>query len=255
MDIVLTLLATLLVPLFPGSWAFNRLIASLPTGLAQGLAVLVLPQLGLEVLRFAPPASLEPAGWRPWGMVWAAASALLYAVRALSARDVGIWSRLMLSSGLGLIWFVWWTGASMQALRIFALSWGVPAAVALFLAGALVDRLGGARLGLQGGLLEVMPRATTALVLAGLALTATPVFPAFFSLWRGLVSVTPAWAVIWLPLIFLWGWAAGRLFQDLLFGDYRGEKVADIGVATIAAIGLLLAVSVVLSLGASGGLS
>ncbi len=255
MGIALVVLATLFVPLFPGSWVFNRLVAGLPAGLAQGLAVLVLPQLGLEVLHLTPQAPLELAAWRPWGMGWAAVSALLYAVRALSARDVGIWSRLMLSSGLGLVWFVWWTGAPTEVLRIFALSWSVPAAVALFLAGALVDRMGGACVGLQGGLVEVMPRATTGLVLAGLALTATPMFPAFFSLWRGLVAVAPAWAMMWLPLIFLWGWAAGRLFQDLLFGDYRGESVTDVGVATIAAIGLLLAGSLALGLGASGGLS
>ncbi len=246
MSLSLCLLAASVLPLFPLGWVFNRLVASLPAGIAQGLAALILPQLGIALLGLVPPSSTWPVSWRYGAMAWATGSALLYALRALSARDLGIWTRLMLSSGLGVVWLGWCAGAPAAVLRAVAVGWSLPGAVALFLAGVLVRRVGGAYIGLQGGLATVMPRMTASLVLAALALTATPVFPAFFALWRGLGSIPLAFVPFWLPLIFLWGWAAGRLFQDLLFGDYRGERVADIGRPSAALIGLVLLAAVVL---------
>lgn len=253
MDLSFWILAALFVPLFPLSWIFNRLVATLRAGSAQGLAVLVLPQLGIELLHLIPPALFYPALVRHGVMVMATASALLYAVRALSARELGVWTRLVLCSGLATVWLGWSVGAPMAVLRLMALGWGLPAAVALYLTGILVRRVGGAYVGLHGGLVAVMPRMTASLVLAVLALTVTPVFPAFFMLWKGLGSVPVAWMPFWLPLIFLWGWAAGRLFQDLLFGDYRGEPVADIGGVSTVLIGLVFVASLALSLVGSGG--
>ncbi|AWP23626.1 hypothetical protein C4901_10045 [Acidiferrobacter sp. SPIII_3] len=255
MDLAFWVLAGLFAPLFPLSWLFNRLVASLPAGIAQGLAVLVLPQVGIELLRLAPQGPLCPAGLRHWVMALATASALLYAVRALSARELGIWTRFVLSSGLATVWLAWAVGAPTQVLRLMALGWGLPAAVALYLTGILVRRVGGAYMGLHGGLVAVMPRMTASLVFAVLALTVTPVFPAFFMLWRGLGSIPVAWMPFWLPLIFLWGWAAGRLFQDLLFGDYRGEPVVDIGGMSVALIGIVFLASLVVSLVGGGGAS
>ncbi len=253
MDLMWCVLAAALLPLFPASWLFNRAVARLPIGAAQGVAALVLPQLGLALLRLAPAAAAWPHAARDGGMVVATLSALLYAVRALSARDLGIWTRLVLSSGLATIWLAWLAGTPFGALRVMALGWGLPAAVALVLAGVLVRRMGGAYIGLQGGLVAVMPRLTASLVLAILALTATPVFSPFFALWKGLGAIPVAWLPFWLPLLFLWGWAAGRLFQDLLFGDYRGEKVADISGAGVAVIALVFVASVALSFVANGG--
>lgn len=253
MDLAFWALAAVFVPLFPLSWLFNRLIASAPTGPVQALAVLLLPQLGIELLRLAPHGPVSPAALKPWIMALATASALLYAVRALSARELGVWTRLVLCSGLAMVWLAWAVGAPSQVLRLMALGWGLPAAVALFLTGILVRRVGGAYVGLHGGLVAVMPRMTAGLVFAVLALTVTPVFPAFFMLWKGLGSIPVAWMPFWLPLIFLWGWAAGRLFQDLLFGDYRGEPVADIGGVTVALIGFVFLASLVVSLAGGGG--
>ena len=252
MDLAFWILAGLFVPLFPLSWLFNRLVASLPAGTAQGLAVLVLPQVGIELLRLAPHGRLCPVGLRPWVMALATASALLYAVRALSARELGIWTRFVLCSGLATVWLAWAVGEPTLVLRLMALGWALPASVALYLTGVLVGRVGGAYMGLHGGLVAVMPRMTASLVFAVLALTVTPVFPAFFMLWRGLGSIPVAWIPFWLPLLFLWGWAAGRLFQDLLFGDYRGEPVADIGSMSVALIGFVFLASLVVSLVGGG---
>lgn len=253
MDLALWVLTAIFVPLFPLSWISNRLLAILPAGSAQGFAVLVLPQLGIELLHRIPPVLFYPALVRHGIMVMATVSALLYAVRALSARELGVWTRLVLCSGLATVWLGWSVGAPVAVLRLMALGWGLPAAVALYLTGILVRRAGGAYVGLHGGLVAVMPRMTASLVLAVLALTVTPVFPAFFMLWKGFGSVPVAWVPFWLPLIFLWGWAAGRLFQDLLFGDYRGEPVADIGGVSVALISLVFLASLAVSLVGSGG--
>ncbi len=254
MGLMWCVLAAAFLPLFPLSWLFNRAVASLPVGAVQGGAALLLPQLGLALLHWAPAVQAWPRMEREGGMVVATVSALLYAVRALSARDLGIWTRLVLSSGLATIWLAWWAGTPISALRVMALGWSLPAGVALVLTGVLVRRAGGAYIGLQGGLVAVMPRMTTSLVIAVLALTATPVFSPFFALWKGLGSVPVAWLPFWLPLLFLWGWAAGRLFQDLLFGDYRGEPVTDIGRAGVVLIALVFVASVALSFAANGGL-
>ncbi|WP_298140133.1 hypothetical protein [Acidiferrobacter sp.] len=254
MDRALFALAAVFVPIFPLSWVFNRTAALLPAG-AQALVVLIVPQIGITLLAATFHGAPPPLSLRPWIMGLATASALLYALRALSARELSIWTRLMLCSGLAVVWLAWAAGSPGPVLRLMALGWGLPAAVALFLAGALTRRAGGAYIGLQGGLIAVMPRMTAGLVLAVLALTVTPVFPAFFMLWRGLESVPLAWLPFWLPLIFLWGWAAGRLFQDLLFGDYHGEPMADIGALSVALISVAFLVSLAVSLAGSGGAS
>lgn len=248
----LFLLATMLLPLFPLSWVFNRLVTSLPGGWAQAVAVVVLPQLGLEILRFSPTPESLPPSWRLYGSVWAVVSALLYAFRALTAREVGIWTRLLVSSGLALVWLDWWSGTSVASVQLFALSWSLPAALLLLLAAALTRRLGGAYLGLQGGLVAVLPRLSASLTLSALALLGTPLFPTFFALLGGFGRLPLAWVPLLMPLPLLWGWATGRFFQDLLYGDFRGEPMADLGRGPAFLIGLALLTSLFLSLFGGG---
>lgn len=248
----LCLLATMLLPLFPLSWVFNRLVTSLPVGWGQAVAVLVLPQLGLEILRFSPAPEALPPSWRLYGSLWAVASALLYAFRALTAREVGIWTRLLASSGLALAWLDWWSGAPLASVQIFVLSWSLPAALLLLLTAALTRRLGGAFLGLQGGLVAVLPRLSASLTLCALALLGTPLFPTFFVLVRGFGRLPLAWVPLLMPLPLLWGWATGRFFQDLLYGDFRGEPVADLGRGPVVLMGLVLFASLFLSFFGAG---
>ncbi len=241
------LAAALFLPLFPLSLAFNRLVASLPPGLAQALAVLALPQCGLGLLRLAPPVSALPVAVRHWGMAWAVLSAFLYAFRTLSAREIGVWTRLLLSSGLALAWLGWWNGTPLPVLEVLVFGWTWPAAIMLWLVGALVRRLGGAYAGLQGGIVRVMPRMAASLTLAVLALAATPVFPAFFATWRTFSPLLINWVPFLLPLLFFWGWASARLFQDLLFGRYRGETVPDLSRGSALLMNLLLLASLILN--------
>ncbi len=249
----LGLLATMLLPLFPLSWVFNRLLTRLPGGWPQAVAVLVLPQAGLALLRFSALAHSLPPAWHFYGSLWAVFSSLLYAFRALTAREVGIWTRLLVSSGLALVWLAWWSGVPLITLQVFALAWSLPAALLLLLAAALTRRTGGAYLGLQGGLVEALPRLSAGLTLCALALLGTPLFPAFFALWRSLRQLPLAWVPLLLPLPLLWGWATGRFFQDLLYGDFRGEPMTDLGRGAFVLIGLVLFASLFLNL-VGGGL-
>lgn len=248
MNWLLPVLATMLLPLFPLSWLFNRLLTRLPLGWAQAVGIILLPQIGIELLHISVVPQALPVSWRLYGSLWAVVSALLYAFRALSVRDVGIWTRLLASSGLALVWLDWWSGAQLLAVQAFALTWSVPAALLLLLAAALTRRLGGAYLGLQGGLVVAVPRLTASLTMSALGLLATPLFPAFFALWRGFGQLPLAWVPLLLPLPLLWGWASGRFFQDLLYEDYRGEAIPDLRRGTALWVGLALFASFFLSL-------
>lgn len=248
----LGLLAAILLPLFPLSWAFNRLLTSLPGGWSQALAVIVLPQAGLELLRFSHIAHHLPPSWRLYGGLWAVFSSLLYAFRAITAREIGIWTRLLVSSGLALAWLAWLSGAPLATVQVFALAFCVPAALLFLLAAALTRRMGGAYLGLQGGLVVALPRLSASLVMTALALLGTPLFPAFFALWRSFGDLPLAWVPLLMPLPLLWGWATGRFFQDLLYGDFRGEPMTDLGRMTSALIGLMLFASLFLNLFGGG---
>jgi len=252
MEVLILSFAAICLPLFPLSWFFNRVVASLPAGVAQALALIVLPQAGLDVLVLAPQPMEWPDSWRHYGMLWAIFTALFYSFRALSARDLGVWTRLLVTSGLALTWVGWLEGVRLATLHIFVLSWSLPAALLLLLAGVLIQRIGGAYLGLKGGLALMMPRMTASVTLSVLALAGTPIFPTFFVLlnyfWRLPIGIVPA--LLLLP--FLWAWAVGRLFQNLLFGDYRGDVVADLEGGKAFFVGLALFASLFLSLYGKG---
>ncbi len=252
MILALWLLAAFALPLFPMGWLFNRVLASLPVGWPQALAVLLIPQLGVAALRATHEGWDLPSQWAFYGALWVLLSALFYAFRALSARELGIWTRLLASSGLALTWLDWGSGATWPATEVFVLSWSLPAALLLLLAGALTRRLGGAYLGLQGGLVAVLPRLTASLTMCALALLATPLFPGFFALLRAFDRLPLAFVPLLMPLPLLWGWAAGRFFQDLLFGAYRGEPVTDLGRGPALLIGIALAAFLFVSLLGSG---
>ncbi|WP_291511689.1 hypothetical protein [Acidithiobacillus sp.] len=249
----ITVFAAFLVPLFPLSWVFNRLLDSLPMTTARALAVLALPQLGLLLLQYgvAPWALTDPQ--RRALVALAIFTALFYAFRALSARDLFIWTRLNLSAGLAVIWIAWAMGTAIPVLQILALTWSVPAALLTLLSGALAARLGGSYLGLMGNLVEPLPRLTASIVLTVLALLATPVFPSFFVLFGTAMQLPLSWILPLLLLLPLWGWSCGRLFQDLLFGAYRGEAVEDLSLLSSLMVFLVLSGLLVLGLYGSGG--
>ncbi|AEK57589.1 MULTISPECIES: hypothetical protein [Acidithiobacillus] len=250
---LITIFAAFLLPLFPLSWVFNRLLDSLPMAAARALAVLALPQLGLLLLQHGVAPWMLAASQRRALVALALFSALFYAFRALSTRDLFIWTRLNLSSGLAVLWVAWAMGTAIPVLQILALTWSVPAALLTLLSAALAARLGGAYLGLVGNLVEPLPRLTASIVATALALLATPIFPSFFVLFGTAMQLPLSWILPLLLLLLLWGWSCGRLFQDLLFGTYRGEVVEDLSVGSSLTIVVVLLGLLVLGLYGSGG--
>lgn len=248
MDWLLLALAAVLLPVFPFSLLFNRLISSAPGYWMQAAAVVLLPQLGIRLMDLLPQSRLPFLHGSSWiGLV--IFTAMFYAFRAISVRDVAVWARLMATSGLTLAWLLRMPQTAPSAMPSLALAWSAPAALLTILAGRLAARAGGAYLGLQGGLATVLPRLSALMALSALAVGATPVFPSFFTLIHVFLVLHLSWLWPLLLLILIWGWSVGSFLQELLFGTYRGERIPDLGAATT-----WLAASAVVFLALSGPL-
>ncbi len=227
MEWILLILSAILLPVFPLSWLFNRLVDTAPGCWGRALAILVLPQLGILLIYTVPTVPL-PTSLEQIILLLVLFTALFYAFRAVSVREVTIWTRLMASSGLTLDWILVAAGTNVHGVQIFALAWSLPAALLLVWAGLLRQRMGGAYLGLQGGLATVLPRLSSLMTLTALALVATPIFPGFFALLQVFHLLAVSWLWPLLILLLLWGWSVGRFLQDLLFGSYQGESMEDV---------------------------
>lgn len=248
MEWVKLAVASVLLPVFPSSLVFNILISRAPTSWGKAAAVVLLPAVGVWLVTSVPSARLplvHSGGW----IVLVLFSAVLYAFRAISVREISIWARLMATSGLSLLWILDVARRGEHTMAVAVLAWSVPAALLLVLAGLLAKRTGGAYLGLQGGLASVAPRMSSLLTLSALALVATPLFPSFFALLQVLGQLKLSWLWPLLALLLIWGWSLGNFLQQLLFGPYRGERFSDlgaIGTSSGAVVLLLLVVSAVL---------
>lgn len=218
-------LAGLFLPLFPLSMPFNFLYARVRNPLLRALLLLLWPQLGLLILSSA---GLVAPGWI---IMWALLTALLYALRALSLRELGLWTSFVGTSAWALLWLlVVSSGAGLQQLQLYGLGMSVPLVLMALLSGGLERRYGAAYLGLYGGLAQSMPRYTGVLVVVVLAIVATPLFPGFFTMLSLLfktISLAPLAAVGVASVWLLWSWAGAKLLQSLIAGTAR-ESVADL---------------------------
>jgi len=245
------LVAVALLPVFPGSLVFNLLISRAPTWWGKAVAMVLLPEAGVGLLAAVPNNRLPLVHSRGW-IVLVVLSAVFYAFRAVSVREISIWARLMATSGLGLVWVLEDLHRKSISMEIAVLAWSVPAGLLLILAGLLTERTGGAYLGLQGGLATVAPRLSGLLSLSVLALVATPLFPSFFALLHVLSLVQLYWLGPLLVLLLVWGWAAGSFLQQLLFSSYRGERFPDISMAGTSSVAFVLSLLVVFAVIWSG---
>lgn len=219
------LLAGLFLPLFPLSLVFNAVLRRAPYLWLRMVLLLVWPQLGLMVV-FAVGASL-PA----WLVPWALATSGLYALRALTLRDVGLWSGFLATSLWALLWLVVSGDGRTLAAPLHALGLSLPLVLLALLAAGLERRFGAARAGLPGGLAQSLPRYAGALVVVVLAVIATPFSPAFFIMLALVLTAAPvapltalAVAGIWL----LWTWSGARLLAGLVVGPAAERGVADL---------------------------
>ena len=239
MDWLKFLIAASLLPIFPFSLIFNRVISWAPAYWVQAAAVVALPQVGIRLATSLPGSQLSLLHSRAW-LALVMLTAVFYGFRALSVRDVTIWARLMATSGLTLAWVLRAPLTATRGMSAAALAWSVPTALVMILAGLLARRAGGAYLGLQGGLATVLPRLSGLLTLSALAVVATPVFPSFFALIHVFSAVSLPWIWPLLLVLLIWGWSVGNFLQELLFGGYHGETMRDLSIlgASVGAVAL-----------------
>lgn len=224
MTYLVYLLAGIFLPLFPLSMLFNVLHTRIRHPLSRSLLLLVWPQFGLAILFTY---NLDVPGWL---IYWSLLTSLLYALRSLALRELGLWTSFVGTSAWALLWILFDNGTSSIQLQLFALGISVPLLLLTLLGAVLERRFGGAYLGLYGGLANSIPRFTGVLVVVVLAIVATPLFPTFFAMLSMIIKaipVTPVLAVgvgiVWL----LWSWAGARLLQGLIVGP-QNNTVADL---------------------------
>lgn len=242
----LLLIAILFLPLFPFSALLNWTLGRVSHAMARCVLLLFWPQVGVAALSLT--SQKIPDGM----VVWALLSAMFYALRLLTVRDLGIWAGFIASSGLALVWGMAGHAGRLE-MQLFAFAFSLPAALLALLAWPLTRRFGAAFAGLNGGLAGSLPRFSGMLTVTVLAATATPPSPGFFAL-LGLLdkldwTAVPPVLVIWL----LWSWAATKLLQGFLSGGERADAVADIDGTTTVVYTSLVAAFVVAGLILTGG--
>ena len=233
--IAMLFLAAVFLPLYPLSIPQNALVMRMKSPWLRAILLLAWPQIGVAVLQ-AAPADISN-GLVIWGM----ASAGFYALRLLTVRDLGLWASMLASSALALVWGLAANGADVWSLRLFALSFSLPAALLALLAGQLTLRFGAAYSGLYGGLADSQPRLAALLVSSVLAAIATPLFPGFFGMLTLLHTLDWGFDFGLLLVWLLWSWAGFRLLQGFLFGPVRQAARPDLsGRATTGFVFLLV---------------
>ena len=240
-DIVYLIAAGIFLPLFPFSMVFNGVYARLRQPVVRGLLLLAWPQIGLAII-FTPDLAVPT-----WMLAWALLTSLLYALRALALRELGLWNSFVATSAWALLWVLFSSGADTFQLQLIGFGISVPFVLLAMLGAGLERRFGAAYLGLYGGLAQSIPRFTGVLVMVVLAIVATPLFPAFFAMLSMVIKTTPVApliaigvGVIWL----LWSWAGARLLEGLIVGP-QSTAVADLSQVNtwlyiVALIGLVL---------------
>ena len=229
MSYVVLLLAGVFLPLFPFSMLFNLIYTRLRDPLMRALVLLAWPHIGLVIMYIS---NVSVPTWLP---VWALLTSLLYALRTLALRELGLWTSFVGTSAWALLWIILGSGASMGQLHLISVGISAPLLLLAFLVAGLEDRFGAAYLGLYGGLAQASPRFTAVLVIVVLAIIATPLFPTFFAMLSMIIKVLPAApivavgvAIVWL----LWSWAGARLLQGLITGPAR-LAVTDLSQSTM----------------------
>ena len=223
------LLAALFLPLFPLSMVFNVLYARLRQPVLRALLLLVWPQIGLWIL------STYAVAIPNWLILWSLLTALLYALRALTLRELGLWTSFVGTSAWALLWILMDKETQITQVQLFALGISVPLLLLALLGAGLERRFGAAYLGLYGGLAHSIPRFSGILVIVVLAIVATPLFPTFFAMLAMIIKTMPdapllavGVGIVWL----LWSWAGARLLQGLIVGPQH-NAVADLSQANM----------------------
>ena len=224
-----------LLPLFPLSMVYTTLFDRLTHPWARIALLLLWPQAGLLAL-------MQTDINLPDGvLVWALASALLYAFRALALREAGLWIAFMAMSCWALLWLLAATTAPNGPLHWQALGLSAPLVLLTLLNAGIARRFGAAYVGVSPALAHCAPRLAGLLTLTVLAAVATPLFPGFFTLFALVMNTAPAmpWAAVAIASVWLlWSWSGARLIQGLVIGPAGPMPVSDLGTASTWAYGI-----------------
>lgn len=240
MDEVGFLLVGLFLPLFPLSIVFNALLRRVDQPLVRSAIILAWPQIGLLVL------STLGGDLPSWLVVWALATAMLYAFRLLAMREVKRWTAFLATSSWAVLWLPVLGGVVLSEMWQYAAAFSLPLTFLTLLARSLERRFGAAYTGLYGGLALSTPRFAGILVVTVLAATATPLFPSFFTMLSSMVASRPEPAITLTIVWLVWSWAGARLLQGLIVGTAVPDPSEDLDIPstwgyTIALAGLVLA--------------
>lgn len=219
------LFAALFLPLFPLSIVFNDLFDRIRLQSLRAVMLLIWPQVGIALIYNA---NIEIPSWL---VLWALATALIYAFRALVLREVSLWISFLATSTWATLWLVMDLNTSQIDMVLYALGYSVPLVILTLLCGELEKRFGAAYTGLYNGIAETLPRLSGVLVFAVLAIIATPLFPAFSAIIAAFINLTANsfTAALTLSLVwFIWGWASARLLQGLIIGEPKTQSVDDL---------------------------
>ena len=223
------ILAAIFLPLFPLSMLFNFVYARVRHPLLRVVILLAWPLLGLAAIA---QLGISVPAWLP---TWAVLTSLLYALRALALREIGLWTSFIATSSWALLWVLHANGTHAMQLQLFAIGISVPLALMASLTDGLEKRFGAAYLGLYSGLAQSIPRFSGVLVVVVLAVIATPLFPTFFAMLSIIIKSTPVapYIAMGVGLVWLlWSWAGAKLLQGLLVGQ-KQALVMDLGRASM----------------------
>jgi len=248
-DLILLLLVSIFIPLFPMSMVFNAIVDKITNCWIRILIFSIWPLTGLMILHFS---SIRLPDWLTY---LALGTSMLYALRILTLREVNQWTGFLATSLWSLLWLAVIENTSASLLYGYAISMSIPLVMLLQLSAGLEKRYGAAYTGLYGGLARSIPRFAGVLVTVVVAAIATPFFPTFFimlDLVVATVSSAPLVAIMLLLIWLLWSWAGARLIQGLIVGRASEVDIDDLNTSTVSIFSLLLLVLAIYGIYLSG---
>ena len=121
------LLAGLFLPLFPLSMVFNLLYARVHNPITRSILLLAWPQIGIAIIYAFGLTDIESGS--NWILIWALLTSLLYALRALALRELGLWTSFIATSAWSLLWILLLLGNdgdianNSNSIGTFQLNW------------------------------------------------------------------------------------------------------------------------------------
>lgn len=218
MSLFLVILTAVFIPLFPTSIIFNFLLWKIKNPALKIALLIGWPLLGIwlfQIFDFQPPY---------WVISLAAFTAILYAYRLLTERNVNTWAGFLATSMWSLFWLpLMLSDLNTLELTTFVLGVSFPIAIILLLANELQKRFEVVYTHLYGGLATIMPRFSVILIIVVLASIATPIFPSFFIVLKFLILSTtidsPIVSIVLLLTWLIWSWSGIRIIQGLVVGS------------------------------------